>query len=69
MRPPVDMLKEKEEEHYSCWCYIIIDGDRFNPKIIHKGRGKFRILNDEYGGKYSNKMVDASDVVRCKTEI
>jgi hypothetical protein len=33
------------------------------------GRGMFKILNDEYGGIYTNKLVDASDVIRCKIEI
>ena len=61
--------KPKEEEHYSCWCFVSVDGTRFDAKIVHKGRGKFKIVNDEYGGKYSNKIVDASDVIRCKTEI
>jgi hypothetical protein len=28
-----------------------------------------KILADEYGGKYINKIVDASDVVRCKIDI
>jgi hypothetical protein len=66
-----DKLKEEEEEEerYSCWCFLRIDGSGFDAKIIHKGRGKFKILNDEYGGKYSNKIVDASDVVRCKITI
>ncbi|MFL6391909.1 MAG: hypothetical protein ACJ71E_07665, partial [Nitrososphaeraceae archaeon] len=60
-----DKLKKKEEEeHYSCWCFLRIDGTGFDAKIVHKGRGKFKILNDEYAGKYSNKIVDASDVVR-----
>ena len=63
------ILREEAEEHCSCWCYIVIEGTGFHGKIIHKGRGKFKILNDECGGKYTNKIVDASDVVRCKTEI
>ena len=63
-----DELK-KEEERYSWWCILRIEGIGFDAKIVHKGRGKFKILNDEYGGKYSNKIVDASDVVRCKIEI
>jgi hypothetical protein len=63
-----DKLQE-EEERYSCWCLIVIDGKSFEAKIIHKGRGKFKILNDEYGGKYTNKVVDASDVIRCIIEI
>jgi hypothetical protein len=61
--------KLKEEWRYSCWCFLLLDGSEFEAKIIHKGRGKFKILNDEYGGKYNNKIVDASDVIRCKVEI
>lgn len=66
-----DKLKkeEEEEERYSCWCFLRIDGTGLEAKIVHKGRGKFKILNDEYGGKYSNKIVDASDVIRCKIKI
>jgi hypothetical protein len=61
--------KLKKEERYSCWCFLRIGRTGFDAKIVHKGRGKFKILNDEYGGKYINKIVDASDVVRCKIEI
>jgi hypothetical protein len=61
--------EQEEEERYSCWCFLLVDGTKFEAKIAHKGRGKFKILNDEYGGKYNNKVVDASDVIRCKIEI
>jgi hypothetical protein len=58
-----------KEERYSCWCVLYIDeGEKIEAKIIHKRRGKFKILEDRYGGKYINKIVDASDVIRC-TEI
>ena len=60
---------EEEEERYSCWCFVVINGTELEAKIIHKGRGKFKILNDEYGGKYDDKIVDASDVIRCRVEI
>jgi hypothetical protein len=56
-------------ERCSCWCVLFIDeGVKIDAKIIHKGRGKFKILEDRYMGKYINKIVDASDVIRC-TEI
>ena len=61
--------EQEEEENYSCWCFLLIDGTKFEAKIVHKGGGKFKILDDEYGGKYDNKIVDASDVIRCKIEI
>ncbi|HZD83293.1 MAG TPA: hypothetical protein VE076_10495 [Nitrososphaeraceae archaeon] len=58
-----------EEERYSCWFVLFIDYEvKIEAKIIHKGRGKFKIVEDRYGGKYINKIVDASDVIRC-TEI
>ena len=58
-----------KEERYSCWCVLSInEGEKIEAKIIHKGRGKFKILEDKYGGKYINKIVDASDIIRC-TEI
>jgi hypothetical protein len=58
-----------EEERHSCWFVLFIDYEvKIEAKIIHKGRGKFKIIEDRYGGKYINKIVDASDVIRC-TEI
>jgi hypothetical protein len=55
-------------EKLSCWSVLSIDGLKIDAKIIHKGRGKFEILEDNYKGKYISKIVDASDVVRCKVE-
>jgi hypothetical protein len=53
-------------EKHSCWSVLSIDGLEIDAKIIHKGRGKFRILEDNYRGKYTGNIVDASDVIRCK---
>ncbi len=36
--------KENKEECYSCWCHVVKDGETFEAKIIHKGRGKFKVL-------------------------
>jgi|GEM_PF-2348901 len=47
------------------WCLVSIEGHETKAKIIHMGRGKFKILDDE-GRKYIGKIVDASDVVHCK---
>ena len=52
-----------------CWCLVSINELTINAKIVHKGRGKFKILNDEYGGRYIDKIVDASDIVHCNSEI
>jgi hypothetical protein len=53
-------------EKHSCWSVLSIDGHEIDAKIIHKGRGKFKILEDNYRGKYTGNIVDASDVIRCK---
>jgi hypothetical protein len=53
-------------EKYSCWSVLFIDGLVIEAKIIHKDRGKFKIIEDNYKSKYVNKIVAASDVVRCK---
>ena len=56
------------DEKRSCWAIVSIDGFEIDAKIIHRGRGKFEILEDNYGGKYIGERVDASDVIRCKVE-
>jgi hypothetical protein len=56
-------------ERRCCWCILFIDnGTRVEAKIIHTGRGKFKILEDNCKERYINRIVDASDVVRCKVE-
>ena len=54
-----------EIEKYSCWSVIFIATLKIDAKIIHKGRGKFRIVEDKCKGKYVNKIIDASDVIHC----
>jgi hypothetical protein len=56
-------------EKYSCWCFLVIDKAILEAKIIHKGRGRFKVLDDKYSGKYIGQIVDASDVVRCSIDI
>jgi PPOX class probable F420-dependent enzyme len=53
-------------EKYSCWSILFIDRLKIEAKIVHKGRGKFMIVEDKYKGRYVNQIVDASDVIYCK---
>ena len=46
---------------------IDIDGQNVKAKIIHKKRGKFRIEDDE-GGKYKGRIIDASDITSCNID-
>jgi hypothetical protein len=53
-------------EKDSIWCTVYIDKIRVKAKIKHIGRGKFKILDDESGDKYTGNIVDASDIYYCK---
>jgi hypothetical protein len=53
-------------EKDTIWCLISIEGDKIEAKIVHKGRGKFEIIDDEKGRKYIGRIVDASDIFYCR---
>ena len=55
----------KAEERRSCWSVLSINRVVIEAKIIHKRSGKFKILDDNRGGRYIGTIVDASDVIRC----
>ncbi|HET7149029.1 MAG TPA: hypothetical protein VFI73_11075 [Candidatus Nitrosopolaris sp.] len=61
-----ELNDNKRAEMRSCWSVLSINGIGIEAKIIHKRGGKFIILEDNYMGKYIGKIVDASDVIRCK---
>ncbi len=48
------------------WCTASIDGDNVRVKIVHKGRGKYLIVEDKMDGKYLTTIIDAEDVVRVE---
>ena len=55
-------------EKYSCWCVLFIDQLKIEARILHIGTGKFKIVEDKFNTKYVNKIVDASEVIRCKVK-
>jgi hypothetical protein len=38
----------KRDEKRSCWAIVSMDGFEIDAKIIHRGRGEFEILEDNY---------------------
>jgi hypothetical protein len=48
--------RTNKKEH-SCWCFLYIDEVTLEAKIVHKGRAKFKILSDEYVGRYIDKSI------------
>jgi hypothetical protein len=61
----IKLERTKNAEYRCCWCVLLLNDTRLIAKIIHVSRGKFKILDDEYGGKYVNETVDASDILSC----
>jgi hypothetical protein len=50
-------------EKHSSWCSVELnEGKRIKVRLAHIGRGRFLILDDEDGGTYVDKRVDASDM-------
>jgi len=47
------------------WCLLSLGGEEVKAKILHVGRGRFRITADE-SGRYVGKIIDASDILHCK---
>lgn len=57
------MRNQTNHDDKTIWCrYYIDDFNTAKVKILHIGRGKYRIVDDREGGKYVGKIVDASDV-------
>jgi hypothetical protein len=46
---------------------VDIDGQEVRAKIVHTGRGKFRV-EDDAGGNYRGTVIDASDVISCNVD-
>ena len=47
------------------WCTIDFDSKVFRAELVHVGRGKFKIVNDNQDGAYKGKKIDASDILNC----
>ena len=49
------------------WCIVEINKLVFRAKIIHIGRGKYKIVNHNSEGNFVGHVIDASDVLHCET--
>ena len=48
------------------WCIVSLDGSIVRAKLVHKSRGKFRIVDDNKNGKYIGRIVDAGDIIQVE---
>jgi hypothetical protein len=51
------------------WCLVSINELTINAKIMHTGRGRFEIIDDEQGGRYVGEILDARDIFSCNSDI
>ena len=49
------------------WCIVEMDDAIFRAKIIHVGRGKYKIEQDNRDGNFVGQILDASNVLQCDT--
>lgn len=47
------------------WCHVSVDGKTTKARILHRGRGKFEIVETQ-DGKHVGKRIDASEVYNCR---
>jgi hypothetical protein len=55
-----------EKKKYGDWCIVSIDGIVLRAKIVHRSRGKYRIVDDAKDGKYGDRIVDAEDIMQVE---
>jgi hypothetical protein len=48
------------------WCIVSLDGAIIRVKIMHKSRGKYKIIDDTKNGMYIEKIIDASDIIQVE---
>lgn len=51
----------------SFWCMVDVNGQELRARIVHNGRGKFRI-EDDVGGHCKGKVIDVSDIISCNVD-
>ena len=55
------------QERNSSWCLASISDVKRRVKIVHIGRGKFKVISNGEGDRYAdNIIIDASDIFHCK---
>ncbi|HJR46528.1 MAG TPA: hypothetical protein VJ799_00085 [Nitrososphaeraceae archaeon] len=48
------------------WRIISLDENILRVKLVHKNRGKFKIVDDTKGSKYVDRIVDAGDILQVE---
>ena len=54
------------EDKKGDWCIVSLDRSIIRVKIIHKSRGKYKIIEDTKNGIHVDRIVDASDIIQVE---
>jgi hypothetical protein len=49
------------------WCIVETNNAVFRAGIVHVGRGKYKIIQDNKDGNFVGQIIDASDILQCET--
>ena len=54
---------QADNEKRATWCVVELSNQVFRVQLLHVGRGKFKVLNDNQEGIHIGQIVDASDIL------
>jgi hypothetical protein len=55
--------RQADDDRRATWCRVEYSNQVFRAQLLHIGRGKFKILNDNQEGAFIGQIVDASDIL------
>jgi hypothetical protein len=58
--------RQADDEKRATWCMVELSNQVFRAQLLHIGRGKFKILNDNQEGIHIGQIVDASEIHNCE---
>jgi hypothetical protein len=58
--------RQADDNIRETWCVVELSNQIFRAQLLHIGRGKFKILNDNQEGIHIGQIVDASDIRNCE---
>lgn len=57
--------KKRAVEGSKDWCIASVNDIKTRVEVLHMGKGKFKIVNDEMNGNLIGNILDASDIFHC----
>ena len=61
-----EIKRRSSRERNAAWCVVDIEGKIFRARVIHVGRGRFLVIEDNQDSDFVDKIVDASNILGCE---